>query len=51
MKIKIKGDYAKRRREEYPPAHEQLEALTEGGEKLDALMARIAEIKRRYPKR
>lgn len=51
MKIKVKQDYAAKRRDAYPPTHEQLEALTEGGEKLEQMLERIAEVKRRYPKK
>lgn len=46
--------YAERRRVEYPPVHEQMEALTEAAagrpEKLEALQERIAAIKAAYPK-
>ena len=43
-------DYYAKRRAEYPAMGEQLDAMWKGGEAADAMLAKIAEIKAKYPK-
>lgn len=50
MKIHVKGDYAERRRKEYPPLAEQLDALWKGGAEAEAMRQRILAVKAKYPK-
>lgn len=50
MKITHRSDYSKRRRKEYPPIEEQLDAIFKGGQDFAQMQQRIAEIKRKYPK-
>ncbi len=42
--------YADRRREEYPPLPDQLDALWKGGDEAEAMRARIQAIKVKFPK-
>lgn len=54
MKIQHKGDYAARRKAEYPPIEEFADAVywsTQGNdEKLRQYLAKIDEVKKKYPK-
>ena len=50
MKVMHTPDYAKRRRGEYPPVEEQLDALWKGGAEAEAMRARIEAVKAKYPK-
>jgi len=54
MKVVHIGDYKRRRREEYPPVEELADALywADQGDrsKLEAYLARVSEIKAKYPK-
>ena len=43
-------EYKENRRNEYPPTHEQLEALMEGGQALADIKVRINATKAKYPK-
>lgn len=43
-------DYYAKRRAEYPSLGDQLDALWKGGDAADAMIAKIAEIKAKYPK-
>ncbi len=43
-------DYYAKRRSEYPPLAEQLDAMWKGGEAAAAMTAKIQEIKTKYPK-
>lgn len=50
MKIKVKVDYAARRRHEYPSIEDQLDAMWKGGAEATAMKARVAAVKTKYPK-
>ena len=54
MKVVHLGDYRRRRRAEYPPIEELADALywADHGDrtKLDAYLAKVTEIKAKYPK-
>lgn len=50
MKVHIDGDYAERRRAEYPSIAEQLDALWKGGQDEADMRQLIASIKAKYPK-
>lgn len=50
MKVKIKGDYAKRRRAEYPSIEDQIDALWKGGQAEADMRERVLAVKRKYPK-
>ena len=42
--------YADRRRQEYPPIVDQLDALWKGGESLEQMKQQILAVKEKYPK-
>lgn len=42
--------YAERRKAEYPPIEEQLDALWKGGDALEEMRQRVLGVKKRYPK-
>lgn len=42
--------YAEKRRLEYPPISDQLDALWKGGAEAEAMKARIDAVKLKYPK-
>lgn len=42
--------YAQKRREEYPPITDQLDAIWKGGADLDAMRAQVLSVKAKYPK-
>jgi hypothetical protein len=42
--------YVEKRRMEYPPIGDQLDALWKGGAEAEAMKAKIQEIKAKYPK-
>lgn len=44
------NDFREKRRKEYPPIHEWLEALTEGGKDLAEIKRRVDDVKQKYPK-
>ncbi len=48
--VRVEVDYRKKRRVEYPPIEEQLDAVWKGGADMDAMRARILAIKLKYPK-
>lgn len=50
MKIKFIQDYAKRRKESYPPIEDQLDALWKGGADLEEMQKKIAAVKASFPK-
>lgn len=50
MKVDHHSNYRKRRAQEYPPIHEQLDALWKGGAAAEEMRQRILAIKERYPK-
>jgi CO dehydrogenase/acetyl-CoA synthase alpha subunit len=43
-------DYYAKRRAEYPPLAEQLDAMWKGGQAQAEMLAKIAEVKNKYPK-
>lgn len=43
-------DHASLRRPAYPPLAEQLDAIWKGGDQLDAMRARVLDVKARFPK-
>jgi hypothetical protein len=42
--------YAEKRRSEYPALSDQLDAIWKGGSDLEAMRAKIEEVKAKYPK-
>lgn len=50
MKANIKGDYAARRRAEYPPIADQLDAIFKGGQAMADMQRRVQAVKAKYPK-
>ncbi len=48
--IKIKQDYASRRRQEYPPLSDQIGALIKGGQELIDMRVKVQAVKTKYPK-
>lgn len=50
MQLKFTDDYAKRRKEAYPPIGDQLDALWKGGAEAEAMRAQILAVKSRFPK-
>jgi len=50
MKVKAQYDYAKARREAYPPLEEQLDAIFKGGTAEDEMRRKIMEVKEKFPK-
>lgn len=42
--------YAEKRRLEYPPIGDQLDALWKGGEEAEAMLAKIQAVKAKHPK-
>lgn len=50
MRLKFTDDYAKRRKEAYPPIGDQLDALWKGGAEAEKMKQRIAAVKNQYPK-
>lgn len=51
MKVSIKGDYQRRRKAEYPPIEEQLDAFWKGGQAAEDMRQRVLAVKEKYPKR
>lgn len=51
MKVDIKIDYAKRRRESYPSIEEQLDAIWKGGAEEAAMRIAIQTVKAKFPKK
>ena len=50
MKVDHKGNYSERRRKEYPPIEEQLDAYWKGGAHEDVMRQRILAVKAKIPK-
>lgn len=50
MKIVHVSDYRERRRAEYPPIAEQLDAQWKGGEAAEAMRQKVLAVKVKYPK-
>lgn len=50
MKIQHRSDYAERRRQEYPPLEDQLDAIFKGGKDFEEMKARIVAVKDKFPK-
>lgn len=50
MKVNHKSSYTERRRNEYPPLEEQLDAYWKGGEEEAAMRQKILAVKEKYPK-
>ena len=42
--------YAEKRRQEYPPIGDQLDALWKGGAEAEAMKAKVQAVKNKYPK-
>lgn len=50
MKINHQANYAEKRRAEYPPITDQLDALFKGGQAAADMKAAIESVKAKYPK-
>ncbi len=50
MRIKFDDDYAKRRKDAYPPIGDQLDALWKGGEAAESMREQVMAVKTKYPK-
>jgi hypothetical protein len=50
MKVNHKGDYAERRRKEYPSIADQMDAYWKGGAEEAAMRQRVAAVKAKFPK-
>ena len=48
--VRVKVDYREKRRPEYPPIEEQLDAIWKGGAEMDAMRLRVLAVKARFPK-
>lgn len=48
--VDVPQDYARLRKAAYPPIGDQLDAILKGGAELQAMQARVAGVKARFPK-
>lgn len=48
--VRVKVDYREKRRPEYPPIEEQLDAIWKGGAEMEAMRLRVLAVKAKFPK-